>query len=123
MGSVDLPGRQQHAQCDGQIEAPGFLRQIGGRQTYHDAPCREAHAYALDSGPYTLAALSHFGVGQPNDMKRGQAPATYVSTVTRGAPMPCKARLYRMDRDMTTTSAERRPPVCRREYFASAQPG
>lgn len=69
----DLATGGKNAQGDGQIVAPAFLGQVGGRQVQGDAPLREIKARAEQRRTYAFARLAHTGFGQTDDLGGGQA--------------------------------------------------
>lgn len=63
----DLPSRGEDAECNGQIEAPAFLGQIGGRKIDSDAACGEIELAILQRGTYAVFAFFDFGFRQTHD--------------------------------------------------------
>lgn len=70
---LQTPGKDDHAESDGQVVGRSLLADGGGRQVDNDAVAGEVQAGVLDSGLDALAALLHGGVGQADDDDGGQA--------------------------------------------------
>ena len=65
---VELIGRhlarcRQYAERNRQIEAPGFLGEIGRRQIDRDAACRKLETGVLQRRAYAVLRFFHFGIG------------------------------------------------------------
>ncbi|MCY1219213.1 hypothetical protein D9M72_311770 [compost metagenome] len=69
----DLAAGGQDAERDGQVEAAGFLGQVGRGQVDGDAAVGKLVAAVEDGGAYALAAFAHAGVGQADDGEGRQA--------------------------------------------------
>ncbi len=67
-----LPGGQQNAQSDGQIEPAAFLRKIGGSKAHGDAASREFETGIQQRRANSLLALLHDGGREPDDKERRQ---------------------------------------------------
>ena len=73
-GNVQQALRGEHAQSDGQIEAAGFLGQVGGRQVDRDLlVVGEGEPALRERRPHALAGLLDLGVGQADEREAGQA--------------------------------------------------
>ncbi|SAL83148.1 hypothetical protein AWB68_06798 [Caballeronia choica] len=65
----NLPARREDAKRDGQVEAAGLFREIGGSEVDGDAANRKFEAAVLKRGAHALAAFADFEVGQPDNRK------------------------------------------------------
>ena len=73
-GHIDLTARREDTQRDRQIEAAGFLRQIGRRQIDRDAlVVWKLQAAVQQRCAHPLARFLHFGIGQPDQREVRQA--------------------------------------------------
>jgi hypothetical protein len=71
---VDLPVGREDAQGDGQVEAAGVFRQLGGREVDGDALVRRKRQPALrECGAHALARLFDLRVGQADEREARQA--------------------------------------------------
>ncbi len=70
---LDLPRGDQDAQCDGQVEAAGFLGQVRRREIDGNASRREFEVAVLDGGADAVACFLDLGVGQADQGEGGQA--------------------------------------------------
>jgi hypothetical protein len=68
----DLLGRGQDAERDRQVEAAGFLGQLGRRQIDGDAPAGHLEARILQRGAHPVLGFADLGVGQAHDVHRRQ---------------------------------------------------
>jgi len=89
-----LPGRGEDAQCDGQIEAPAFLGQIGGGEVDGDAARRKSNWQFWQRGAHPIFAFLDLGFRQTDDGEIGRPLARCTSTVTSAASMPERGALY-----------------------------
>ena len=70
---LDLPGGDQDAQRNGQVEAARLLGQVGRRQVYGDTPLRKIEATVLDCGTDPVTRFLYLGIGQANQGERWQS--------------------------------------------------
>ena len=90
----DLPGRDEHAERDGQVEGAGVLAQVGGRQVDDGAAGWAAVAEVGERALDAVDALAHGQFGQPDeDGLRQLAGAASTSTSTGTASMPTRAKV------------------------------
>jgi hypothetical protein len=68
-----LSGCGENAECDGQIKAPAFLGQIGGRKIDGDAARGKFELAILQRGAHAVFAFFNFGFRQAYDGKVRQA--------------------------------------------------
>ncbi len=73
-GRRNLPGRGQDAERDRQIEAAGFLRQIGRREIDGDPARRKFELRILQRRANAIARFAHLGLRQ-TDQVHGRKPA------------------------------------------------
>lgn len=71
-GRRNLPAGGEDAEGDRQVEAPGFLGQVGRGQVYGDAAGGVLEAGIDDRGTDAVACLANFGVGQADQGQSGQ---------------------------------------------------
>ena len=69
----NLAGRGEDADGDGQIEAAGVLRQIGGREIHRDLSRRKLELRGLQRGAYAILRFTDLGIRQANEVEGGQA--------------------------------------------------
>ena len=77
MRGIQLTGRGEDADGDGEVKVCALLAQVGRSEVDGDLARREIFAAVFESGTHALAALLDGSIGQPDQFVAGQ-PALYV---------------------------------------------
>ena len=68
----NLARGRQDAERNGQIEAPGFLAQVRGRQVDGHLARRKFETGVLQRGAHAIARLAHLGLREPHQVDARQ---------------------------------------------------
>jgi hypothetical protein len=88
----------EHAERDGQVEAAGLLRQVGGREAHRHLARGKLVLRVLQRSAHAVARLAHLGFREADEMERGQAAGEmHFDRHARSAGARERARMH--DRD------------------------
>ena len=106
---LHLPGGDQQAEGDGQVERPGVLPQVGGSEV-DDGPPGRAGVPQVGKGPLdAVDALPDGEFGKTTSTVLGSPAAASTSTSTGTASMPTRAKAFSL-------ASTARPPSYGRTY-------